>query len=48
MIEMDQHECSYLSICRHYRAIFDTPSIQDDTEKKNDVIQFIQFDSNLC
>nr|CAG4643901.1 EOG090X04UV [Lepidurus arcticus] len=35
MIEMDQSERSYLSICKHYRAIYNTDVIQaDDTEKR--------------
>ncbi|XP_055038462.1 26S proteasome non-ATPase regulatory subunit 12 [Paramisgurnus dabryanus] len=33
MIEVDQHEGSYLSICKHYRAIYDTPSILEDSVK---------------
>ena len=28
MIELCQHEKNYLDICRHYRAIFDTPKVQ--------------------
>jgi len=34
MIEMDEHDGSYLNICRHYRAIYDTPVIQDDPVEK--------------
>ena len=34
MIEMDEHERNYLNICRHYRAIYDTPSIQEDAVEK--------------
>jgi 26S proteasome regulatory subunit N5 len=34
MIEMDQHEGTYLNVCRHYRAIYDTPCIQEDSAKK--------------
>ncbi|KAH0629306.1 hypothetical protein JD844_011269, partial [Phrynosoma platyrhinos] len=33
MIQLDQHEGSYLSICKHYRAIYDTPCIQAEGEK---------------
>uniref|UniRef100_A0A4W3K9G4 26S proteasome non-ATPase regulatory subunit 12 n=1 Tax=Callorhinchus milii TaxID=7868 RepID=A0A4W3K9G4_CALMI len=33
MIQVDQHEGSYLSICKHYRAIYDTPCIQADKTK---------------
>jgi len=34
MIEMDEHDRNYLNICRHYRAIYDTPSIQEDAAEK--------------
>ncbi|KAI7807403.1 26S proteasome non-ATPase regulatory subunit 12 [Triplophysa rosa] len=33
MIQVDQHEGSYLSICKHYLAIYDTPSILEDSLK---------------
>lgn len=33
MIQVDQHEGSYLSICKHYRAIYDTPCILEDESK---------------
>lgn len=33
MIQVDQHEGSYLSICKHYKAIYDTPSILEDSSK---------------
>jgi 26S proteasome regulatory subunit N5 len=33
MIQLDQHEGSYLSICKHYRAIYDTPCIQAESDK---------------
>ncbi|PRD23040.1 UNVERIFIED_CONTAM: 26S proteasome non-ATPase regulatory subunit 12 [Trichonephila clavipes] len=34
MIELDQHEGSYLAVCKHFRAVYDTPQIQEDTSKK--------------
>ena len=34
MIELDQHEGSYLAICKHFRAIGGTQLVQDDKEKK--------------
>lgn len=34
MIEMEQHEGTYLNICRHSRAIYDTKIIQDNPEEK--------------
>lgn len=30
MIELDEHEGLYLSTCKHYRAILNTPAVQDD------------------
>merc|ERR1712027_213275 len=30
MIELDQHEGTYLNICKHYRAVLDTPCIKED------------------
>lgn len=33
MIQVDQHEGSYLSICKHYRAIYDTPCILEDSSQ---------------
>lgn len=40
MIQVDQHEGSYLSICKHYRAIYDTPCILEDSSKWQQVCQF--------
>ncbi|KAJ8888512.1 hypothetical protein PR048_008003 [Dryococelus australis] len=39
MIEMDQHEGSYLAICKHYRAVLNTPSIQQDPDQRHQVLQ---------
>lgn len=39
MIEMDMHEGSYLNICRHYRAIYDTPKIQENDKEKLDALR---------
>lgn len=39
MIELDQHEGSYLSICKHYRAVYDTQVIKDDQEKRNEALK---------
>lgn len=44
MIELDSHEGSFLSICRHYRAIYDSKSVQEDeTEKKRILKHVILF-----
>jgi len=34
MIELAVHEGKYLPICRHYRAVFDTPKIAEDEAKR--------------
>ena len=31
---MDEHWGTYLNICRHYHAIYDTPSIQENPTSK--------------
>ena len=38
MIEVARHDGSYLDICKYYRAMFDTPSVLEDKEKKHEVI----------
>lgn len=37
MIEVDQHEGSYLAICKHYLALYNTPVIKEDIPKRNEV-----------
>lgn len=39
MIELDQHEGSYLAICKHYRALYNTPCIQEDDVKKHETLK---------
>ncbi|XP_066140222.1 26S proteasome non-ATPase regulatory subunit 12 [Euwallacea fornicatus] len=34
MMELDQHEGSYLATCKHYRAVLNTPSIQENQTEK--------------
>lgn len=41
MIELDQHEGSYLAICKHYRAIYTTPSVQEDNTKGQQVLKSV-------
>jgi 26S proteasome regulatory subunit N5 len=38
MIELDQHDSSYLSICKHYLAIYNTPVIKEDIPKRNEAL----------
>lgn len=30
MIKLDQHNASYISVCKHYKHIYDTPRIKND------------------
>ena len=39
MIELDQNEGTYLNICRHYRAVYETPCIQENEEKKLEALK---------
>lgn len=34
MMELDEHEGSYLAICKHHRAVLNTPSVQEDPEQR--------------
>lgn len=43
MIQVDQHEGSYLSICKHYRAIYDTPCILEDSSKWQQVLCVFKY-----
>eukprot|EP00096_Caligus_rogercresseyi_P002617 TRINITY_DN147_c1_g1_i1.p1 TRINITY_DN147_c1_g1~~TRINITY_DN147_c1_g1_i1.p1 ORF type:complete len:515 (+),score=187.08 TRINITY_DN147_c1_g1_i1:200-1546(+) len=40
MIQLDQQDGTYLDICRHYRAISDTPVIQSSQEKKWNMMKY--------
>ncbi|CAL1540617.1 unnamed protein product [Lymnaea stagnalis] len=41
MIELDQHEGSYLAICKHYMAIYNTEQIQNDKEKLKEALRCV-------
>lgn len=41
MIELDEHEGSYLAICTHYRAIYNTTAIQEDKDKMADALKCV-------
>lgn len=30
MIKLDQHNASYISVCKHYKQIYETPRIKND------------------
>ena len=37
MIELDEHEGSYLAICKHYKAVYETPEIRENPDKLKEV-----------
>lgn len=39
MIDVDQHEGSYLSICKHYRAMYNTTVIQENESDRRMMMQ---------
>lgn len=39
MIELDEQEGNYLSMCKHYRAILNTPKIKDDENERKTVMR---------
>lgn len=41
MIELDDVDRNYLKACKHYRAVYSTPSIQEDLAKKQEVMKNI-------
>nr|KAG5713755.1 hypothetical protein BaRGS_024382 [Batillaria attramentaria] len=41
MIELDEHEGSYLEISKHYRAIYDTPQIKENKEKMKEALKCV-------
>lgn len=41
MMELDQHEGSYLATCKHYRAVLNTPSVKEDPTERQSVTRCI-------
>lgn len=41
MIEVGLNDGDYLEVCRHFRAVFDTPKIKADDEKAREVRIFL-------
>ncbi|XP_065065829.1 26S proteasome non-ATPase regulatory subunit 12-like [Rhopilema esculentum] len=39
MIELGHFENDYLTICRHYRAVYDTPCIKEDKDKMKEALR---------
>ncbi|KAL1483016.1 hypothetical protein MTO96_033423 [Rhipicephalus appendiculatus] len=39
MIELDQHEGSYLAICKHYSALYRTESVQKDEAQRKEALR---------
>ena len=46
MIELAQHDSDYLNICKYYHAVYNTPAVQDDPTKwqevENNLLKFSQ------
>ena len=38
MIELDEHEGSYLAICKHYKAVYETPEVRENADKMKEVL----------
>ncbi|KAK9361187.1 PCI domain-containing protein [Lipomyces starkeyi] len=43
MIQISLHDDKYLDVCKHYRAVYDTPSVKDDEFKWKDVLRSIVY-----
>lgn len=41
MMEVDQHEGSYLATCKHYRAVLNTPCIMSVPEERQSAAQAV-------
>ncbi|XP_071107256.1 26S proteasome non-ATPase regulatory subunit 12-like [Haliotis cracherodii] len=41
MIELDEQEGSYLSICKHYRAIYDTSEVKESKDKMKEALRCV-------
>jgi 26S proteasome non-ATPase regulatory subunit 12 len=41
MIQLDQHDGSYLAICKHFRALYDTPMVQQETDTRHKILKKI-------
>jgi 26S proteasome regulatory subunit N5 len=39
MIKLDQHESSYLAVCKHYKQIYDTPRIKSDSSLMKETLK---------
>ena len=37
MIDLSQHDADYLSICKYYHAVYNTPLVQEDKSKWQEV-----------
>ncbi|KAK9451060.1 uncharacterized protein V1518DRAFT_412433 [Limtongia smithiae] len=43
MIRISAHEDNYLDVCKHYRAVYETPSVKTDESKWRDVLRNIVY-----
>lgn len=47
MIELGQHEKSYLAICKHYWAVYDTKSIKENAETRDEALKCVVLYATL-
>ncbi|KAJ3145529.1 26S proteasome non-ATPase regulatory subunit 12 [Geranomyces variabilis] len=43
MVQYSVHEGQYLDVCRHYRQIYDTATVKEDTAKQAEILRMIMF-----
>ena len=39
MIELDEADGKYLSVCKHYRSLLETPIIEEDEEERKNMMR---------
>lgn len=39
MIKLDQHNASYLAVCKHYKQIYDTPRIKENAAHMSETLK---------
>lgn len=41
MIKLDQHDSNYFAVCKHYKQIYDTPQIKNNTQLMKEALKNI-------
>ena len=39
MIKLDQHNASYISVCKHYKQCYDTPRVKENPELMKEALK---------